>query len=143
VSMEARFNTAMSRMRFSASLLGAFAVLAAFLAGIGIYGVVSYSVTARTREIGIRMALGARTNAVLRAVVMDALILSALGVALGVPLALASTRALSTMLYGVKPGDPVTLAAISTMLVLIALAASFIPARRAAKIDPMNALRHE
>jgi predicted permease len=141
--LQARVASATSRTRFSAELLGVFAGLAALLAGIGIYGVISYSVAARTREIGIRMALGARAGTVLRSVAIEGVGLAALGVALGVPAALAATRVLSTMLFEVKPGDPTTLAAISALLVAIALAATLIPALRAARVDPMEALRHE
>ncbi|HEV8145456.1 MAG TPA: ABC transporter permease [Bryobacteraceae bacterium] len=141
--MQARVASATSRTRFSAELLGMFAGLAALLAGIGIYGVISYSVAARTREIGIRMALGARAGLVLRSVALEGVGLAALGVALGVPAALAATRVLSTMLFEVKPGDPTTLAAISALLVIIAFAAALIPALRAARVDPMEALRHE
>ncbi len=141
--MQARVASATSRTRFSAELLGVFAALAALLAGIGIYGVISYSVAARTREIGIRMALGARTATVLRSVALEGIALAALGVALGIPAALAATRVLSTMLFEVQPGDPATLAVISTLLVLIAFAATLIPALRAARVDPMEALRHD
>jgi putative ABC transport system permease protein len=141
--MQARFNAASSRLRFVAELLGVFAALALLLAALGIYGVVSYSVAARTREIGIRIALGARAARVLRAIALDGLILASAGVAVGLPLALWSTRALASMLYQVRPGDPRILAAVSLLLVLITLAASYLPARRAAKVDPMVALRHE
>jgi putative ABC transport system permease protein len=141
--MQARFDAASSRLRFVAELLGVFAALALFIGAIGIYGVVSYSVEARTREIGIRMALGARAAAVLRAIALDGLILASAGVALGLPLALWSTRALASMLYQVKPGDPGILAAVSALLVSITLAASYLAARRAAKVDPVIALRHE
>jgi putative ABC transport system permease protein len=141
--MQARVASATSRTRFSAELLGVFAGLAALLAGIGIYGVISYSVAARTREIGIRMALGARAGTVLRSVAIEGVGLAALGVALGIPAALAATRVLSTMLFEVKPGDPSTLAAISALLVIIAFAATLVPALRAARVDPMEALRHE
>jgi putative ABC transport system permease protein len=141
--MQARVASATSRTRFSAELLGVFAGLAALLAGIGIYGVISYSVAARTREIGIRMALGARAGTVLRSVALEGVGLAALGVALGVPAALAATRVLSTMLFEVKPGDPSTLAAIGALLVIIAFTATLVPALRAARVDPMEALRHE
>jgi putative ABC transport system permease protein len=141
--MQDRFDAAASRLRFVAELLGVFAGLAVLLAALGIYGVVSYSVAARTREIGIRMALGARAATVLRSIAVDGLILAVAGVAIGWPLALWSTRALASMLYEVKSGDPRILAAVSTLLVLITLAASYLPARRAARVDPMIALRHE
>src|SRR5262249_38426160 len=104
-TMSKRVERATSPVRFVAVLLGAFAAIAGFLAAIGIFGVVSYSVSARTREIGIRMALGARASTVLRTVVTDGVLLAGLGVVLGVPLAIWVTRVLSTMLYGVSPGD--------------------------------------
>ncbi len=141
--MQARFDAASSRVRFVAELLGVFASLALLLAAVGIYGVVSYSVAARTREIGIRIALGAHAATVLRAIALDGLILASAGVVVGLPLALWSTRALASMLYEVQPGDPRILAAVSILLVLITLAASYLPARRAAKVDPMVALREE
>ena len=141
--MQSRFDSASSRLRFVAELLGVFAAMALLLAAIGIYGVVSYSVAARTREIGIRMALGARAGLVLRSIAVDGLILALAGVVLGWPLALWSTRALASMLYEVKPGDPGILAGVSAGLVLITLAASYLPARRAANVDPTVALRQD
>jgi predicted permease len=141
--MQARVAAATSRTRFNAELLGVFAGLAALLAGVGIYGVISYSVAARTREIGIRMALGAAAGTVLRSVALEGVALAALGVAIGIPAALAATRVLANLLFQVKPGDPATLAAISALLVLVALLATLVPALRAARVDPMDALRHE
>jgi putative ABC transport system permease protein len=141
--MSRRVAAATSRMRFSAELLGVFAIVAAFLAAIGIYGVVNYSVTSRTREIGIRMALGARAAMVLRAVALEGVALAALGVTIGIPVALFATRVLASMLYQVKPGDPATLAVIGGLLIAVALLATLIPARRASKVDPMEALRYE
>jgi putative ABC transport system permease protein len=129
--------------RFSMQLLGAFAVLALGLAAIGIYGVMAYLVSHRTREIGIRMALGARPSAVLRMVVSHALGLAAGGVAVGLLAALMLARLLGGLLFRVSPTDPPTFAAIASMLVATAVVAAATPARRAAKVDPMVALRGE
>jgi putative ABC transport system permease protein len=141
--MEQQVAAATSRTRFSTVLLATFAAVALLLAGIGFYGVVAFSVAARTREIGIRMALGARRGEVMRQVVGDGLILCGVGVALGLPLALAATRVLTTFLYGTKPGDPIAFAGISVLLAAVAALASYIPARRATKVDPLVALRYE
>src|SRR5271157_950526 len=129
--------------RFKLILLGSFAILAVVLGAVGLYGVMSYAVTERTHEIGIRMALGAERNHVLKLVIGQGFKLTLMGVGLGVAGALALTRFLSSLLYGVKPTDPLTFGAVSLILVAVALLASYIPARRAAKVDPMVALRHE
>jgi putative ABC transport system permease protein len=142
-TMDQQVADANSRARFSTVLLSAFAAVALLLAGIGLYGVVAFSVAARTREIGIRMALGARREEVMRLVMGDGLILCGVGVALGLPLALAATRVLTTFLYGTKPGDPIAFAGISVLLAAVAALASYIPARRATKVDPLVALRYE
>ena len=129
--------------RIFADLSGGFGLLALVLACIGIYGVMAYSVSQRTNEIGIRMALGAQPGRVLRMVLSEASWMSVLGVAAGVAGALALSRLIASMLYGLKAYDPLTFAASAALLLLVGLAASWIPARRAATVDPMRALRHE
>jgi ABC-type lipoprotein release transport system permease subunit len=127
--------------RFAMLILAAFALLALVLAAVGIYGVLSYAVTARGRELGIRMALGASTGSVRRLVVGDGGRLALAGLALGVPAGLAATRALGSLLYGVSATEPMIFAAAAAVLGAAALAASWIPARTATKVDPLQALR--
>jgi putative ABC transport system permease protein len=129
--------------RFNMLLLGIFAGIALALATVGIYGVMAFTVTQRTHEIGIRMALGGEKSDVVKMVIGQGLKLALIGVAIGIAGALAVTRFLSTMLFGVKPTDPLTFIAVSLILIAVALAACYIPARRAAKVDPMVALRYE
>ena len=129
--------------RFNTILLGCFAGLALFLAAIGVYGVLAYAVAQRTHEIGIRVALGAQKSDVLKMVVGRGIKLALIGVAIGICGALALTRVLSSLLYGVTPTDPITFIAVSLILVVVAFLACYLPAQRASRIDPMVALRHE
>jgi ABC-type antimicrobial peptide transport system permease subunit len=129
--------------RFTTLLMGAFALLALVLGSVGLYAVISFSVTQRIQEMGIRMALGASSADVLRLVLGQGLKLTLLGVAIGIAGALGLTHFLSSLLFGVKPTDPLTYASVSVLLIAVALLASFIPARRATRVDPMVALRYE
>ena len=126
-----------------ASLSGFFGLLAGLLATIGLYGVISYMVVRRRNEIGIRMALGADRGRVLALIMREAAILLAIGLVIGTGLSLASTRAAASLLFGLKPHDPVTLALAAVLLAAVAAAASYLPAFRAACIHPTEALREE
>jgi putative ABC transport system permease protein len=130
-----------ARPRFNATLLTLFAALGLLLASIGIYGVLSYAVAQRTQETGIRMALGARPSDVLKLVVRDGVTVAVIGVIMGVAIALPATRLLAALLYGVEASDPAVFAIVAGTLTLVALAASYLPARRATRVDPMLALR--
>jgi putative ABC transport system permease protein len=138
---ETYISDAMAPTRFAMALLGTFAGVAMLLAAVGLYGVIAYAVTQRTREIGIRLALGAAPRSVTSLIVRNGMHLTAAGVALGILAGAACSRALGGMLYGVARGDPVTFGAIVVLVVVIALTASYVPARRAARIDPTEALR--
>ena len=142
-SMDEVIASSLARRRFSMILLVVFATLALLLASVGIYGVISYVVGQRTHEIGIRMALGARQLDILRLILSGAGRLAAIGTVVGLVSALALTRLMANLLYGVGPNDPLTFVAVPAILILVALLASYLPARRATKVDPMIALRYE
>lgn len=139
--MSAAVDRALARPRFQSALLASFAALALVLAAAGIYGVMSYAVSRRTREIGLRLTLGAARGDVLRLILGQALRRLAIGGALGLGGAWLASRALTTLLYGVTPTDPVTFGAVPLLLACTALAASYVPARRASRVDPMVAMR--
>ena len=142
-TMQQRVAISVASPRFQSFLLGAFGALGLLLAVVGIYGVISYSVTQRTHEIGIRMALGAEPGQVMHLILAHGLKLALIGVAIGVGASLALTRFMSSLLFGISATDPLTFAAVAILLAIVALAASYIPARRAMKVDPMVALRYE
>jgi len=133
----------MAEPRFRTLLLVAFASMAVVLAAVGIYGLMSFSVVQRTREIGIRVALGAQPGQVVMPVVREGLLLALSGIGLGVIGSLAATRVLTTFLFDVRPGDVVTHVTVALLLLAVALLASYIPSRRAAHVDPITALRAE
>ena len=141
--MEQLVSDSMAQRRFSMFLFGIFAAVALVLASVGLSGVMAYSVTQRTHEIGVRMALGASRGQVLRLVVGQGMILSAVGLGLGVAGALAATRLMAKLLFGVGATDPTTFVVIALVLGLVALVASYLPARLATRVDPMIALRYE
>jgi ABC-type antimicrobial peptide transport system permease subunit len=141
--MDQRLAESLSRRRFTTVLLALFAGFALALASIGVYGVMAYLVGQGTREIGIRMALGATQRAVLKLIVKQGMMLALSGVAVGLVAALAFSRLISGLLFGVKSTDPLTFAVITVLLSLAALFACYFPARRAAEIDPMVSLRSE
>ena len=141
--MEQNIATTIAAPRFRTLLLAIFAAIALVLAAVGIYGVMAYSVAQRTREIGIRMALGSPSAGVFRLILGNGLKVTLAGIVIGIAAAAALTRYLSTMLYAVRPTDPLTLVGTALLLVAVAMLACYLPARRATRVDPMLALRHE
>jgi putative ABC transport system permease protein len=141
--MEQLVASSLTRQRFYAMLLGVFAAIATGLGAVGIYGVLAYAVSQRTREIGVRMALGAQRGQVLTLVLRRGLVLAAAGLAVGVAGAVGLTRYMSGMLFDLTPLDPATYAAVTGVFALVAFVASYVPARRATRLDPMTALRTE
>jgi predicted permease len=131
------------RDRLMATLSGFFGVLALLLAAIGLYGILSYGVASRTKEIGIRMALGAQRREVLGLILREAVLLVVVGVAVGLPIVFGLTRFATTLLFGLKPTDPISLGLAGLVLFVVALSAAYLPARRATKVDPLVALRYE
>jgi putative ABC transport system permease protein len=142
-TMNERIDETVSDRRFNMLLLAVFAVAALLLAAVGIYGVISYMVTERTKEIGIRSALGASRSDILRLILRQAVALIALGLAIGLASAFALTRFLSSLLYGISATDFETFSLVSSLLFVVALAACYIPGRRATRVDPIIALRYE
>lgn len=142
-ALDTQVNATLVRERLMASLAGGFGVLALILSSVGLYGLLAYTVAQRSREIGIRMALGAQASSVVARVLMNGVRLVALGVIVGLPGAWAASRSIESMLFGLTPSDPAVIGSAILLLVAAALLASFLPARRAARVDPLIALRHE
>jgi putative ABC transport system permease protein len=142
-TMQQRVEDSIEIPRSNVTLLSIFASLALVLAAVGIYGVISYLVSQRTHEIGIRMALGAAPSHVFRLVLGQGIVMILIGLALGLAGSLFLTRYLANLLYGVRPFDPLTIICVAVVLVSVALAACYLPARRAANVDPLIALRYE
>jgi len=137
------YSSSLGSRKFNLILIGFFAIAALLLATAGVFGVMAYSVSRRTREIGVRVALGARPTDVLSMILGQGVRTIMVGLAIGLAASLGLTRAMSSLLFGITPGDPLTFAGVSVLLVSVALLACYLPARRAAKVDPMVALRYE
>jgi putative ABC transport system permease protein len=142
-ALKTQIRNSLLREQLMATLSGFFGVLAGLLATIGLYGVMSYMVARRRTEIGIRMALGAERRTVTRMILREALVLTSTGLAAGIVLALALGRAVSSLLFELRPNDPLTIVLAAAALGTLAFAASYLPAQRAARLDPMTALRNE
>ena len=142
-TMEDQIDESLSTQRAMAGLSAFFGILATLLAAIGLYGVMAYTVTRRTREIGIRLALGADRFSLLKLVLREVAILTVAGVLIAIPVSLAITRLVRSVLYGIVPNDPLSIAAAVVLLASVALLAGYIPAERATRVDPLTALRYE
>src|ERR1035438_1718290 len=142
-TMSERIGEQTARNRFTSWLMGIFAAVALLLATVGVYGVMSYAVTRRTQEIGVRMALGAERSQVLLLIVVQGLPLILAGILVGLAASFGLTRLIATLLYGVTPTDAFTFASVTALLVSVALFACWLPALRASRVDPLQALRHE
>jgi putative ABC transport system permease protein len=141
--MEQAISTSVAPRRFIMMLIGLFAAVALMLTAVGIYGVVSFSVSQQTREIGIRIALGAPRRTVLGHVLRQGTVVALVGIAIGLAGSFGLTRLIANQLFGVSATDPTTFVIVATLLMLVTLTACYLPARRATKVDPMAALRHE
>ena len=143
VTLERQMENSLVTERLVATLSSGFGMLATLLAAVGLYGVMAYTVARRTREIGIRMAIGAARGDVLWLVMREVLILLIAGIAVAFPAAWAGTQSVRSQLYGIQPADPASIAVATILIAAVAIAAGYLPARRASNVDPMNALRYE
>jgi putative ABC transport system permease protein len=141
--LEASVSSALAQPRYNTALISLFAALALILTGVGLYGVIAYSVSQRTHEIGIRVALGARPQEVLRQFLWSGFAMGAGGVAIGLAFAKGATKLMQTLVFGASLDEPLTFAVSAAVLIGLALAASYLPARRATRVDPIRALRYE
>jgi putative ABC transport system permease protein len=141
--METQMNNSLTQQRFAVLLMGSFAGAALLLAALGIYGVLAYLVRQRARELSVRMALGAQRSDVVRLIVTRSMTIVGVGALAGIGAAIALTRVMSSLLFGVSATDPITFASVTGVLILVALAATYMPARHAASMDPMELLREE